>query len=73
MEMAAQLARRRLAGSFDEAMKWTPRKMFTVLSVADRLRRADMREQLAIAALGARGDPKIIDKMLGAKRQQSDE
>lgn len=62
--MAVQLARRGLCASFDEAMKWTPRKMAAVLSIESQLHRADLRQQLAVNTMAARGDPKEINKTL---------
>lgn len=64
MEMAAQLARHGLCSSFDEAMKWTPRKMYAVLFVDGKLRQSEQREALALHAMAARGDPKAIQKAL---------
>lgn len=64
MEMAAQLARHRLCSSFDEAMKWTPRKMYAVLFIDAKLAGIERRELLALHAMAAQGDPKAIQKAL---------
>ncbi len=64
MEMAAQLARHGLCSSFDEAMKWTPRKMFAVLFVDAKLSESEQRQQLALHTMAARGDPKAIKQAL---------
>jgi len=45
-------------------MMLTPRQLAAYLEFSDKIDRADRATDLAIAATGAQGDQKVLDKML---------
>lgn len=50
-----------------DVWRYTPRQMAAFLFFANRRRKRELREQLAIQALAARGEPKAVEKALKAK------
>jgi hypothetical protein len=45
-------------------MSLTPRQLFAYLEFGKKLNRRERADDLFIAAVGAQGDPKAIDKMI---------
>ena len=51
-------------GSLDDVMGWTPLRMSQVMFIHGKILAMERRDQLAIAALGSRGDPKELRKIM---------
>jgi len=51
-------------GSLDDVMEWTPYRMSQVIFIHGKLMEIERKEQLALHAFAAQGDPKQLRKTL---------